>query len=620
MVRRSDAFERAPVACAVLDDQGHLVAANRAARALLQRQADEVTGVALGDLLVEPQALRQHLAHAATATAPVEVDLSLARPEGQPTPVRLISELDHDERGARVYRVALLRQGVRSRPHTHRLQSAIDGVPDPILVVGFDHRIQLMNRAVRERYLDDPDAPDAGRHCYELSHARETPCDGTEHPCPLEHVRQHGTPVRVVHTHQDRDGLPRYVELVAAPVFEHDGSVSSMIETVRDITEQRKLEEELARADRLDAVGLLAGGIAHDFNNLLMIMSGNLALLDDPECSADDRREALADARDAGERARGLTQQLLTFSRGGAPVRAAAEVDEIVRESARFALRGSHVGYREVVTGDLWPADADADQLNQVFNNLFLNAVQAMPGGGEVTATLRNHEVGPDNLQQLVPGRYLQVEIADTGAGISDADLRRVFDPFFTTKAKGTGLGLATCHSVVRQHGGRIHIESAPGAGTRVTVLVPAADQPAPRDERDREAPAREPTRPARILVMDDELPIRRVAARIMSRCGWETTLAADGEEAVEVARRALAADAPFDLAILDLTVPGGSGGVETAKRLRALDPRVRLVVSSGYSADPVLSAHARHGFDAVLTKPYQPDDLREVVGRLLTE
>jgi len=390
----------------------------------------------------------------------------------------------------------------------------------------------------------------------------------------------------------------------------------------RQLEEQRRLEAELLRAERIESLGVLAGGIAHDFNNLLTIIRGNVSLaVTEPRVAAIAGR-FLAEAEQGAKRACELTQQLLIFAKGGSPSRAATNLPELVRETVAFSLHGTNVRGEFDFAPDLPNADVDRVQIGQVVQNLTINAVQAMPGGGILRLGLANANVAEGAVTGLKAGRYLLLTVADTGTGIDPKNLPNIFDPYFTTKKKGHGLGLATAYSIVKRHGGHTAVESTPGRGTTFRIWLPAAEAgqqaaPAP-SESAHPLPAPPAAAVPRILVMDDEVAIRQLATAALLKAGCEVTAVADGQEAVESFAAAQAHGRPFDLVILDLTVPGGMGGAEANAEIRRLDPRIRTIVSSGYSKDAVLTDLRAHGFDAVIPKPYDIAQLTAVVRRSL--
>lgn len=394
-------------------------------------------------------------------------------------------------------------------------------------------------------------------------------------------------------------------------------------EQTAQIREQLKreswLEEELQRAGKLESLGLLAGGIAHDFNNLLTVMMGNLSLAGMDENLTDESIQSLRTAEKAAVRARDLTQQLLTFAKGGAPIRGAVSLPEVVREVAEFALRGAKTRCEFEIPADLWPANADKGQIGQVVQNIVINAMQAMSVGGLIKIALRNETVGPELGKMMLPGRYVHLSITDHGPGISAEDLPRIFDPYFTTKKQGNGLGLATVYSIVKKHLGHISAESVLGQGTTFNIWLPAANSEATHETIPLPiGPVVSGRKAARVLFMDDEESICHLGSTILRRIGKEVTTVGDGSRAVQEFQQAQQEGHPYDLVILDLTIPGGMGGRETMEKLLQLDPAVKAIVSSGYSNDLVLSDYQAHGFRGMISKPYDIADFTHAVERVL--
>lgn len=384
---------------------------------------------------------------------------------------------------------------------------------------------------------------------------------------------------------------------------------------LKDITSRKNAEKDRLRIDKLESLGILAGGIAHDFNNILTAVLGNIslaALYCEPTSKA---REKLAVAERAATRARALTQQLLTFSKGGTPIKKAVLISEMIRESAEFALRGSNVSCSFFFADDLWPVEVDPGQLSHVLNNLFINADQAMPEGGNVIARAENVTITRQNGLTALEGKYVRITIEDTGCGIPDGHLTKIFDPYFTTKPKGTGLGLATAYSIIKGHRGLITVESSSERGSKFHVYLLAAPglAPMPKEVEHNAVSGR-----GRILLMDDEESIRDVAAELLSMLGYEVASARDGTETIAMYESALKSPAPFDAVIMDLTIPGGVGGREAVQRLREMNPQVKAIVSSGYSNDPVMAEYRKYGFDGVVAKPYNADELSEALQKLL--
>jgi two-component system, cell cycle sensor histidine kinase and response regulator CckA len=414
------------------------------------------------------------------------------------------------------------------------------------------------------------------------------------------------------------DGTEFLADVGGSLVYDSNGRPRLMILAVVDTTAKRQLEAERFRLQKLEAIGTLAGGIAHDFNNLLQAVFGYVALakgeLDQPE----QARPLLEQAEQAITQAVNLTSQLLTFAKGGAPKRATISLRRTLENAARFALSGSASTCALQVASDLSVVDADEGQLAQVIQNIILNASQAMDLAGTVSVSAVNVRLRDAELSALPGGGdFVRIRVRDHGAGIPADHLARLFDPYFTTKPAGSGLGLATSHSIVKRHGGAITVSSAPGAGSAFDVYLPAsggtASEPAQPD-----AGASQPVRRARVLIMDDEDMVRDVAARMIRALGFDSVSASNGEQAIDAIKAGLEAGSPIDLVILDLTVKGGLGGEETIKVVRQLAPATKAVVSSGYSDRDAFAEYRAYGFDACLSKPYSLPALRQTLGTLL--
>jgi len=384
-----------------------------------------------------------------------------------------------------------------------------------------------------------------------------------------------------------------------------------------DITERELLHNELVKVQKLESIGALAGGIAHDFNNILTGIMGNLScarMVLEPGHPAHSTLEL---AEGAARRAAELTRQLLTFAQGGCPVKKVLDVRRLIDEAAAMMLRGTTIRGDIHIEETVRLIEADAEQMAQVLNNVIANAVQAMPAGGTLRINADNARLAADNTMALPEGDYVRIVVADEGEGIPEAIRARIFDPFFTTKETGSGLGLAAAHSIVNRHGGAIGIEPAADRGTVCTIFLPATAKTlpeAPPASPGDIPPVRSAERPS-ILVMDDETIIRNLAATMLTHLGYATQTCVDGAEAVRLYAEALEAGAPFAAVLMDLTVPGSMGGLEAAHHILALDADARLIVSSGYSHDPVMAEYRSHGFASALAKPYTMANMKESLG-----
>jgi PAS domain S-box-containing protein len=423
---------------------------------------------------------------------------------------------------------------------------------------------------------------------------------------------------------RSKEGFEYQVELSIAPIISNDEDIIGMVLVFSDVTEKLKLESEIFKIRKLESLGMLAGGIAHDFNNILTGIITNLFMAKCNLPQAGETYNLLVDAEKACFRASRLTKQLLTFSKGGAPLKEVASMREIIEETVGFSLSGSNATYSLELPDDLLAVNIDKGQIDQVINNLLLNAQQSMPSGGMITVKAENatltKEMAESTLlgnSSMKPGRYIKVSVRDEGCGISRKDLERVFDPYFTTKTKGTGLGLTTSYAIIKNHDGIITVDSEIGRGSLFSFYLPALDVSL---ENSLEAAPKKNRKGGKILVMDDDDAVRTVVSQILRGYGYKVSCLASSGETIDAFKEALQQGEPFDVVIMDLTIPGGMGGKETVKLLQEIDPGVRAIVTSGYSNDPIMSDFREYGFSGVIAKPFVIDDFIDVIEKVIEQ
>ncbi len=410
-----------------------------------------------------------------------------------------------------------------------------------------------------------------------------------------------------------RDGRRIRVRLTVTPIRGEAGEISGFLGIATDISEQTRTVEERFRARKYEALADLAGGVAHDFNNLLTGILGNLSLAIAFVPSGHKAHELLERAQKASLRSRDLTQKLLLFSRGGAPVKKPTPMGRLLKDASLSLLDGSDVRCELHIADDLWPAEVDEGQLGQVIGNLVMNANQAMPDGGTVGLLAEN--VVPRDGARVGESPRIRIAVSDTGSGIPEAQQGKIFDPYGSTRKDGNGLGLATVYSIIRHHGGEISVRSREGEGTSIEILLPAVPV-VPAQDAEQTGPLSVGT--GRVLVMDDEEYIIDMLVMVLSELGYEPTPCRDGAEAVRLYREALAAGTPFHVVIMDLTIPGEMGGKEAASRIAGIDPAARIVVASGDSSDPVMSHYEGAGFCGAIRKPFSISELGALLDRIV--
>ncbi|MBA4389960.1 MAG: hypothetical protein C0399_03380 [Syntrophus sp. (in: bacteria)] len=418
----------------------------------------------------------------------------------------------------------------------------------------------------------------------------------------------------------NRYGVERIIMLSGAPIRDKDNIILGVVIVFRDITEKRKMEEELLTIRKLESVGTLAGGIAHDFNNILAVILGNISFAKtfiDPENKVYER---LTDAEDATLRGKDLTYRLLTFSRGGEPLKKVVSLKKVIKDAARLTLSGSNVKCTYKIPDDLSRAEIDEGQIRQVIHNIVMNAKEAMPDGGKITIRAANITLTPDDAIPLSEGDYVKISIEDRGGGIPEEDLSRIFDPYFTKKemgnTKGMGLGLAICYSIIKNHDGFMVAESHAEEGMTLHIYLPAYREAVYNEQTEQGQAAGAGKH--KILYMDDEVALLDIVGQMLDYLGFDAAFATDGAEAVTLYSEAWASGKPFNLVIMDLTIPGGMGGKETVQKIREIDPKAKAIVSSGYAEDPIMHNFKEYGFSGAIAKPYDVQALGEIIKRVM--
>jgi PAS domain S-box-containing protein len=412
-----------------------------------------------------------------------------------------------------------------------------------------------------------------------------------------------------------KDGSECVITIKAAPLLDTHGNNIGTVMVFHDITKQRNLEDELLKTQKLESLGILAGGIAHDFNNFLAAIMASAQLANIRLTKGIDIHQNLTDIEQVVNKAAGLTKQLLTFSKGGAPIKKTALIADLIKDTVEFTLHGTQLKCDFIIANDLWLAKVDEGQMCQVINNLVLNAVQAMPNGGTIKIQVENIKLEAGHFVSLLAGNYVKITIADQGVGIPEEHLSKIFDPYFTTKQNGNGLGLASSYTIIKKHKGYIGVQSVLGVGTTFEIYLPALKKKFLEKEP---APELILDGTGKILLMDDETSIRDVAGEMLSQIGYQVAVAADGAEAISLYSQAKESGAPYDVVITDLTIPGGMGGKDVIAKLLLIDPEVKVIVSSGYSNDPVMSDYREYGFNDLVTKPYKIEELHQKIGKII--
>lgn len=486
-----------------------------------------------------------------------------------------------------------------------QLLSIFDNTRDIINIVDPEtYEFLYVNAAFIKMFGDT-----SGKKCYEIARGLTEPCK----PCTIKNIIE--DPNNPYSNEVFNTVVKRFYRIVDQAIRWPNGKTVKY-QIAIDITDHKKMEDELLNSRKLESIGILAGGIAHDFNNILTTIIGNITLA---LMNLDEKTKAhkvITNAEIASQRAKELAQQLLTFSRGGAPIKKTTTLKNLIRDTVIFVLSGSNVKYEIDIPETLWPVEVDESQISRVINNIVINAQQAMPKGGFLSVKCSNITVGAKSILPIGEGNYVQISIRDNGCGISQKNLEKIFDPYFSTKETGSGLGLATSYSIIKKHSGHITAESTAGQGTVFTIYLPASEKTVIKDKKDNDSVIHGK---GKILIMDDDEMIRETLVHMLSHLGYQIDTASDGDETIKKYLEAKSSGSDYDIVIMDLVIPGSKGGVETIAELIRHDPDVRAIVSSGYSNNPVMAEFKKYGFTAVAAKPYSIQELSRTINSLLS-
>ncbi len=385
----------------------------------------------------------------------------------------------------------------------------------------------------------------------------------------------------------------------------------------RDITKRKKMEEEIIKFQKLESLSILASGLAHDFNNFLMSLMGSISMSKIMVKPDSKIYEVLSYAETSCKEAKNLTQQLLTFTKGEKPVKKTISIIELIKSVAEFTLSGSNVKYSIVSSGKIFLTECDEGQIYQVFNNLIINANQSMPGGGNIKIEISDEKISDINNLQIKAGNYIKVSISDEGCGMKKEEIKKIFDPYYSTKTNGSGLGLAISYSVIKQHNGFISVFSEEGIGSKFFIYLPASSETS-TNVSDKVHPTQSGY--GKVLFMDDDELVSKTVGEMIKYLGYDVTTTTDGIETIEIYKKTFNDGCPFDIVILDMTIPGSIGGEEVGNALIELNPDVKCIISSGYSNNPIMLDYENYGFKGVMRKPYTLEELADELNRIMGE
>ncbi len=612
-------FEDAPLPYQSLNAEGIILRVNSSWLEMFGYDRNEVIGKWIGDFLTEAslETLKEIFPRFIESGEVHNVRFELKRKDGGNVFAEVNGKIHYGSAGEMKYTHCILtnitsklEMETKLRDSEAMFRKLAERTSMGIAEISPDMRILALNEQMKKWYpgID----PGTGAFCYKAFN--DPPRNEICSYCPTIKVFQDGkVHESITDTLAGREIIN--FRITATPVFGENGDVISVIEFVEDVTDRLKLQKIIERMEKLDALGMLASGVAHDFNNILLGIIGNASLAGKHAGNNPHLSRFLKEIDKSAVRAKNLALQLLTFARGGDPVRKVISIGNIVREAAEIGLHGSNVRCEFEIQEDLLNVNVDEDQIVQVISNLVINADQAMERGGAIRIEVSNAVVDDRSFLGLNPGEYVRISVIDQGPGISEKELKKIFDPFYTTKKKGSGLGLSSAYSIVKRHGGIIDVESRKGEGSTFAILLPATREKIAGSGIENMEIF---TGKGRILIVDDEKVVREFFITCLEELGYSPEAAADGSEGFEMYKKALGTKMPFDAVILDLTVRGGKGGKEIIDELTQIDPEIRAVVSSGYSNDPVLSFYKEYGFAGRLAKPFRINELSRVLHDVL--
>ncbi len=600
----------------LIGEQDVILSVNKAAAHSLGKEPEEIELKKLFDIFPAELATRysEHIRQVLSAGQNLLYEGNMIV-DGKEFWITTSLNLVKDETGKAKAVLGVSRDITERKQSEKRLQflsSIVEQVSDAVIVTDVDYRVTYVNKAAQDLFGYCADEIIGMKT--DIFEAEPVAVYQDIHNTNLSGDFWSGTKLS-----KKKDGSTFINELKVSPIRDANGLISAYVGVQRDVTVRERRQLEHLKIAKLESLGILAGGIAHDFRNLLTGMNGNIQLAAGriKEGKTDKASESLLEAEKASMRAKDLTQQLLTFSTGGAPVKKVTSIAQLIKDATDFALRGSKVKAEFSIPYDLWVVEVDEGQINQVISNIVINADQAMTKGGLIYLSAKNVVIGKEYALPVPDGNYLEILIKDDGIGIPKEYFSRIFDPYFTTKPKGMGLGLTTTFAIIRNHGGYLTVESELNVGTTFHIYLPASTKPVPYRPKYK-ATESLPQLHGTILVMDDQEIIRNLLKEVLEEIGYDVVLTEDGATAIGRYTESMKSGKTFDAVILDLTIPGGMGGEETIKRLLEIDPEVKAIVSSGYINDAILLDFKKSGFSAVLSKPYKLKDLQNTLHSML--